>query len=380
MIKVAHVMHRYLPQSQTFIWQYLNKFKLTYPIVIATFFENLDQFSLPKANFYRVHKRRLSLLWLIDNWYRRVRKLPFGYRESVIHKERVVLIHAHFGPTGGTYLPLSQSLKIPLITTFYGYDLSLTDLIHQNKSSYAELFKKGTCFLVEGPFMKQRLISQGCPEEKISIQRIALDLSQYTFKKRSWNGKRPLRLLFTGRLVEKKGLEYALRALSTMKKDYPFQLRIIGNGELEDKLHLLTAHLGLEGETVWLGLQPHRTVIEEIQSCDVLIQPSVTADNGDTEGGAPTIILEAQACGVPVISTTHADIPYITCPNESALLSPERDVESLIHNLYYLFNNSDVWPKMGKIGRNHIEKFHNIEQEVTILEKIYQDCLRRKLA
>jgi len=372
---VAHVMHSYLTQSETFIWQYLHKFERIYPIVIAEFTQNLDQFPLPSAKLYLTHGRRLTCRWVIDNWCRRVLNQPFGYSQRIIRKKGVRIIHAHFGPLGCSYLPISLSLKIPLITNFYGYDASLNEFIDKNRDSYARLFTEGLYFLVEGPSMQEKLISLGCSEEKIIIQRIAIDLEQYVCKRHSWDGKRPVRLLFIGRFVEKKGLEYALRALANLRKNYSFEFRIVGAGELEQKLHWMAADLGLSKQTVWLGIQPHRRVIEEIQSCDILIQPSVTASNGDSEGGAPTVILEAQACGVPVISTNHADIPYITVPNESALLSPERDVDRLTDNIRHLLDNSEAWYQMGKKGREHVEKFHDVRKEVVALETIYVGSL-----
>lgn len=114
---------------------------------------------------------------------------------------------------------MSLSLNIPIITNFYGYDLSIKEVIEQNRDAYLELFEKGNHFLVEGPNMMEKLISLGCPEEKISIQRIAIDLQNYNFKQRSWDGSKPIRLLFVGRFVEKKGLEFALRALAKIKKN-----------------------------------------------------------------------------------------------------------------------------------------------------------------
>jgi len=170
-------------------------------------------------------------LWFVDNWYRRVLNRPFGYIPRIMRKEGVQVIHAHFGPIGCNYLPVSLSLNIPLITNFYGYDLSVKDIINQYQEAYVELFKKGKHFFVEGPCMREKLISSGCPEEKISIQRIAINLERYSFRERSWDGKRPIRLLFVGRFVEKKGLKYALRALAQIRKDYSFQFRIIGPGE-----------------------------------------------------------------------------------------------------------------------------------------------------
>ena len=372
MLKVAHVMHSYLAQSETFIWQYLHKCEHIYPVVIAESTQNLDQFPLANGHIKLSYGPRGSIPWFADNWYRRVLNRPFGYTARIMRKEGVRVIHAHFGPVGCNYLPVSLSLNIPLITNFYGYDLSVKDIINQHQEVYVELFKKGKHFLVEGPCMQEKLISLGCPEEKISIQRIAIDLDQYIFKTGSWDGKRTIHLLFVGRFVEKKGLEYAMRALAKIKKNYSFQFRITGGGELEQNLRSLASNLGLTKEIVWLGVQPHGRVIEELQTCDILIQPSVTAKDGNSEGGAPTIILEAQACGVPVISTTHADIPYITCPNESALLSPERDVDSLAHNIRQLFDNSEAWSRMGKKGREHVEKYHDVRKEVISLEGLYR--------
>lgn len=372
MLKVAHVMGSYLAQSETFIWQYMHKFVCAYPVVIAESMQNLKQFPLQKGKLYRIYGPRMTYPWLVDNMFRRILRRPHGYATRILRKEGVRIIHAHFGPIGCNYLPVSLSLNIPLITNFYGYDLSVKDIINQHQEAYVELFKKGKHFLVEGPCMQEKLISLGCPEEKISIQRIAIDLERYSFRERSWDGKRPIHLLFVGRFVEKKGLEYALQALAKIRKDYSFQFRIIGGGKLEQSLRSLNSKLGLTKEIVWLGVQPHGKVIEELQTCDILIQPSVTASNGDSEGGAPTIILEAQACGVPVIASTHADIPYITCSNESALLSPERDVDSLTHNICQLFENSEAWSRMGKKGREHVEKDHDVRKEVIFLEGLYR--------
>jgi len=375
---IAHVIRSYLTQSETFIWQYLHNFRDVVPIVIAQSLENLDQFPLPNGQIRPIYGPRGSIPWFVDNWYRRVLKRPLGYLERIICKEKVRLIHAHFGPIGCEYLPVSLSLKIPLITNFYGYDLSIKNVIAEHKKEYNQLFEEGTHFLVEGPFMREKLISVGCPKEKISIQRIAISLENYKFKTRSWDRKCLIRLLFVGRFVEKKGLEYAFRALAKIKKEYPFQFRIIGDGELKESLHSLASTLDLTKEIIWLGMKPHGTVIEEVQSCDILIQPSVTAKNGDSEGGAPTIILESQACGVPVISSNHADIQYITCPNESALLAPERDVDRLADNIRHLFDNPETWSQMGKRGREHVEKFHDIRKEVVALENIYETIIFNK--
>ena len=377
MIKVAHVMLSYLGQPETFIWQYLHKLERTLPIVIARSTQNLDQFPLPKGKLRPTSGPRLSSPWFVDNWYRRVLNKPLGYAERIMRKEDVKIIHAHYGPVGCQYLPVLFSLPISLITTFYGYDLSVQRVIQRNGNNYLELFDKGNHFLVEGPTMRERLVALGCPEEKVSIQRIALDLRKYKIKEYHCDQINATRFLFVGRIVEKKGLEYALRALAKLRKDFEFEFRIIGGGGLEKKMQELEGELGFAKEIKWLGMQTHRRVIQELNDCDILLQPSITATDGDTEGGAPTIILEAQACGVPIISTYHADIPYITCPDESAILSPEKDVESLSDNIQYLLKNPEIWSKMGEKGRHYVERWHDIEKEVVALEKLYENCTNK---
>jgi colanic acid/amylovoran biosynthesis glycosyltransferase len=375
MIKVAHIIRSYLIQSETFIWQYLHSFKNFIPIVLTRNLENGAQFPLPNGRIKLIYGSRTSIPWLMDNLYRRILKQPFGYVEKVLRNENIRLIHAHFGPMGCNYLPLSLTSGIPLVTNFYGRDLYVKDFLNEHQESYLQLFEKGDHFLVEGPFMRKTLVSLGCSEYKISIQRIAIDLKNYKFEERLWNKRRPFRFLFVGRFVEKKGLEFALSSLAQVREKYSFEFRIIGDGPLEKKLRSLGSRLGLTKEIMWLGVKPHERVIKELQNCDILIQPSVTAKNGDSEGGAPTIILEAQACGVPVLSTNHADIPYVTCLDGSALLSTERDVDGLAKNIRVLLDNTNRWPIMGRKGRHHVEKFHDVNSEVLGLENIYKNLL-----
>jgi len=368
-------MRIYLEQPETFIWQYIHNFTRVTPIVIARKTMNLDQFPVTNGVISPTYGPKLSFPWIMDNLNRRIFHDSFGYAASIIKRKNVKAIHAHFGPLGFSYLPLSLSLKIPLIVNFYGYDLSREDVISENREAYAELFEHAAKFLVEGPSMQKKLTSIGCPDKKISIQRIAINLENYKFKVRSWDSKKPVRLLFVGRFVEKKGLEFALRALARIKKDFVFRFRIIGGGELEEELHSLASTLGFDKEIEWIGMRTHRNVIEEINNCDILVQPSVTARNGDSEGGAPTIIIEAQACGVPVISTTHADIPYVTVNTKSALLSPERDVEHLERNIRCLLDTSSVWAEMGTLGRKHVECHHDVKKEVISLEDLYMEVI-----
>ena len=108
-------------------------------------------------------------------------------------------------------------------------------------------------------------------------------------------------------------------------------------------------------------------------------QKSITAQNGNTEGSAPAAILEAQATGLPVISSYHADIPEVVVDGKSALLAPERDAETLAKHLEYLVGHPDVWGAMGRAGREYMEQEYDVMVQVGKLEKIYDGLCEMKL-
>jgi len=285
----------------------------------------------------------------------------------------VKVLHAHFGYTGRQVLPIKNKSGLPLITTFYGEDLSALPKIEKWNRAYQELFTEGDLFLVEGPHMRERLIELGCPPEKAALQRIAIFIERYPFRQRSPKTKgQKVRILFCGSFREKKGLNYALEAVARAHESFPnLEFQIIGDGELRPQIEQIIDQHHMGDYTTLLGFQSHQRIIEEMNSADIFIHPSVTAANGDSEGGAPTTILEAQACGLPVLSTVHADIPNIVVPGESALLSPERDVVTLSDNLYTLLNEPEQWGKMGQSGRRFVEQNHDIAKEVQVLENYY---------
>jgi len=86
----------------------------------------------------------------------------------------------------------------------------------------------------------------------------------------------------------------------------------------------------------------------------------IVINNEDTESGAPVAILEAQSTGLPVISSYHADIPEVVVDGKSALLAPEEDVETLAKHLEYLVEHPDVWGRMGRVGRKHVEQGYDV--------------------
>jgi colanic acid/amylovoran biosynthesis glycosyltransferase len=314
---------------------------------------------------------------------------------SIIRRRNARLIHAYFGPVGWRLLALKRMLKLPFVVTFLGDEVASSlkpwwNWWIQSGSrkpdwplKLRELFNEADLLLAEGPFLRQRIIDMGCPPEKIQIQRFAVPVGQMPFRCRGPKHEGKVIVIFAGRFCEQKGLLYALEAVRRLWiEQHGIEFRIIGDerltgGEYAVRAYSYIRHHHLEHCVRLLGFLNHKDYVQAMQEGDIFIHPSVTTADGAGEGGAPTTILEAQALGMPVVSTYHCDIPNVTVPGHSAILVPERDREALAQALRDLVNHPERWEEMGRAGRRHMERLHDIEREAPALEDRYLHLMNR---
>jgi len=375
---VAHLTGQYLPLTETWLYNQIINLKLYEPIVIAQSTTNLDKF--PTQNVFSIPERSIILKIFDIISIRRTGLYPTRYFENIIKEKNVKLLHAHFGTEGYRYLKLKKNLNLPMITTFYGFDVCMIPKIPSWKKRYVQLFQEGDLFLAEGNNMKKELIKLGCPENKIIVQHLGVDLNIFNYTPRTFPEDGNITILIAGSFREKKGIPYAIQAFAKVKKDHPeIQLRILGDGPMKNQIESLIAELGISSSVTLLGYQPHDVFLDEATHAHIFMLPSITAQNGDTEGGAPVAILEAQATGLPVISSYHADIPEVVVDGKSSLLASERDVETLAKHLEYLVEHSEVWVSMGQAGREHVEQEYDVMVQGKKLETIYDKLCKEKL-
>jgi len=371
-LAVAHVMECYLGLTETFIYDYLSAFRRVRPVIIARQLANLGGFNLPgEASLHLSRPRRGSAAWAAAALKRR---LIGGdpHLEKILAREHVRVIHAHFGPTACTLFEAKRRTGLPLVASFYGYDASMTPVLDEFRDRYRQLFEVGDLFLVEGPAMMKKMETIGCPSSKLKIQRIGIDPMSYRFRVREDPGTVPLTLLQCGRMVPKKGYATALDALAEARShDRRLRLRIIGDGPDRPALEERIRKLGLQESVTLLGACPREVFLEELDRAHLYLQPSVKATDGDSEGGAPTALLEAQASGLPILTTRHDDIPQVVREGESALLSDAGDVGGLAANMASLAAEPARWASMGRAGRAHVEARHDVRTLAVELEQRY---------
>ena len=377
---VAHAINNYLGVSETFVYEYLTHAENFAPVVLTNRVRNADRFPFePIVSTEQV--KRFSWWWLVNSLAYFFH--PNGFFENWLFlayqakQHKTALIHAHFGHEGVKMLSVKKKLGVPLVTTFYGFDISRLPQEPDWREDYFKLFEQGDLFLVEGPYMQRTLENLGCPPHKISIQQIGIDFSKYFFRDRLFNAQSDkIVLLFCGRFTEKKGLLVALQVFEKIVQQFPNgEFRIIGDGEQRPDVEKFISQHELTDKVKLLGYLSHQACVEEMDQAHVLLQPSQIACDGDSEGGAPTMLIEAQAMGLPIISTDHADIPNVLAPGYMQLMASEKDTDSLAENLLMILEDEKLRRKLIVEGRAFVEKNHEITQLVNQLEEKYTRLL-----
>ena len=261
--------------------------------------------------------------------------------------------------------------QVPMIATFHGYDYSMIPRT-LGAGIYQRLFEEADSVTTISEYARSRLENLGCPAEKLHLTRMGLRLEEFPFKARILNPGEAVRILSVGRLVEKKGLEYALRAVaSARQQNNNLRYDIVGDGPLKSTLQHLIHELNLGSIVTLWGAQENGFVRRQMAEAHLFVLPSVTGSDGDQEG-IPVSLMEAQASGLPVLSTWHSGIPELVVDGESGVLVPERDTPALTAGLLRLIAQPHDWPRMGRSGRKLVEANFNTATLVPDLVKLYE--------
>jgi glycosyltransferase involved in cell wall biosynthesis len=296
---------------------------------------------------------------------------------SGLRKYEPVLLHAHFGPDGALAMPVAEALKIPLVVTFHGYDASFKDETFGKSRAgrwylgrRERLKREATTILAVSEFVAGKLAAQGFPKEKVRLHYIGVDTEEFQPRPRAG---RESKVLFVGRLVEKKGCEYLIRAMEPIQKAMPdVELVIVGDGPLRPSLETLAKSL-LRRYT-FAGAQPASAVREWMGRAMVLCTPSLIAESGDAEGFG-MVFIEAQASGLPVVSFASGGIPEAVKHEEGGFLAPEKDWRKLSEYLGCLLTNSDNWTRFSRAGRERVKDLFDLRKQTAKLEEIYESTI-----
>ena len=382
---IAHVKQSYLPFSETFVYQIVKAPFADRSVVICQDTQNLDVFPFSDLITFPYPN---SLIAKVLTGLRRATKVdPHASSMTAPYREKLkavgaTVVFAHSGPAGVRVMGACKELNIPLIVQFWGFDFAIRSIVEEFSRQYSELFKIAGAVVCGSEFAKGRIMGLGCPSDKLHVIKWPVDCTSIEYKERLPKAcGDAVSFVGVGRIVEKKGMPYAIEAMKTVSKQVPnCKFTQVGGGDDLEKFREIVVREGLSEHVTLMGAQPHSVAKQVLGAGDILIMPSVTATTGDVESQG-IALQEGQAAGLPVIATIHNGFPEGMIDGETGFLVPERDAEALAERMIFLATNQALWADMGRKGRAFVEAnyqpAHQVKQFQELISQVAQKRLMR---
>jgi glycosyltransferase involved in cell wall biosynthesis len=370
-----------LPYSETFIREQVLSYKNWRGVLVgrrllqALPLDGLDVRLLASRQTDALSRARDKLRWVFG--------CPLGLEG--LRRERPRLIHAHFGPDGLRAAPIAKRFNLPLAVTLHGFDINVNRNWWESGKGGMQWLRyparllrlsqrPNVMFVAVSNAIRDSAIGYGIPPRKIKTCYIGVDVRKFVPGPIPVSARGP-NVLFVGRLVEKKGCEFLIRAMQIVRAKIPeAKLTVIGDGPLRAGLEALSREL--EVPTGFLGALSSDAVRREFDKARVFCLPSVRAINGDAEG-LPIVTLEAQACGVPVVTSANGGAAEGIEHGKSGFVVSEGQYHELAEKIEVCLRNDELAMDFASHGQRHVAARFDIRACTGELEKLY-DAIREE--
>lgn len=401
-MKVGYVLSQFPVLSQTFVMNEIIElietghdvtiFSLTRPSN-SSFHPEVDKYRLMDRTYYLPVVSRMApdvnepSAWLAsfasrlyggetlaDRLFRGLcRATVVNYFSRLARKLEVDILHTHFyGLSSAITALIAQKAGLPFTYTCHAVDIFVNP---DPKVMRCHMDAAGKV-ITPSDYNKDYLSHlTGVEEDKIEVVRACLDINKFQSLKRQDNDTD---ILTVGRLVKKKGLNYAISAIAEVVKEFPrLRYRIIGEGPQKKELIHQVKSLGLEGHVEFLGnMGGGQDFLKHLSEATFMLLPCIQPENGDMDV-CPLVLQEAMCALVPVVSTNISAIPELVESNKQGLIVQPNDVPQLVVAIKTLLSDKDLRTSMGQAGFEKIEQKFNIHKEVARLISIWQKIVNR---
>ena len=293
-----------------------------------------------------------------------------------LRKEKYDLVHSHWIIPQGFVCVLANLLSVrrnrkPVVCTSHGGDLYA--LRGQPFNAIRDFVMEKLAHLcVVSRAMKETCIAGGVRPERISVLPMGVDL-RLTFIPRANVARRDHRLIFVGRLVEKKGIVYLIDAVAIIKKAVPaIELLLVGDGPELPALKQKIKLLGLEQNVTLTGSLRNTELPPVYSSAVVFVMPSVVARNGDQEG-LGLVLVEAMGCGCAVVASDLPAIHDIVKHGQNGLLARPGDVVDLTDKIMHLLKDRELRERLVENGREDVCKRFDWDETAAQYYKLFTE-------
>ena len=354
-----------------FVFELCNRLKTDYSIhVLAPHFpgakteENIGEIHVKRFRYFFEPLERLAYHGGI---LAKLKKNPFLYGLlpfffmgellaliKCLRQHRFNLIHAHWLiPQGLAALLACRLIKScpPLLCTSHGGDLFGLQGIIMNKIKKWVILKSDALTVVSRT-MREEVEMLGADHKRVHVIPMGADLKNRFVPVESKNNNDSL--LFVGRLIEKKGLYYLINAMPLILIRHPqVYLRVAGDGPERINMERECKNLKISKHVRFLGAVKNDLLPALYQTSDVVVFPSVIADDGDREGFG-LVLLEALGCECAVVTTDLPAMKDIITHGKTGIVVPQKNVEKLAEKIIRLLDDPVFRRSLGKEGRRFV--------------------------
>ena len=316
-------------------------------------------------------KKRLTpqIIAALDEWGRRsdfLRLYQAVYVGLCLQEARIGHVHAHFaGMAARTAFWIAKFFPITFSFTAHANDIFAP---RNFEIGLDKLIQAARAIITETDY-SEKFLRERFPERADRIHRIYNGLNLAEFGRASFSSDPPL-IVAIGRLIAKKGFANLIRACALLvEHGTSFRCEIFGEGPLENQLRALIEDLGLQERIQLPGPKPQHELRIRLANANVFVLPSVPEAEGGMDN-LPTVIMEAMATGLPVVSTTIGGIPEMVIANETGLLVQPEDTAALAGAIKKVTNDRSLGQRLGRAGYERAQKLFSIDKNVHALRTL----------
>ncbi|MGD8168345.1 glycosyltransferase [Herbiconiux sp. P16] len=303
--------------------------------------------------------------------------------EASIRQAQAQLVHAHFAPEAVKIYRLARHMRLPLVVTVHGHDVTAGAQIPGIRGALyraraRRMFKAAHKVIAVSEFIRERAIEMGAPRGRTTVEYIGIPVSRTSPRasdlvdvQKKWD------IAFVGRLVAKKGVMDLLEAVRRLDESgREINAVIVGSGPLEAELKAFASrnHLNVH----FAGHQTQVQVRETLSAARIFCGPSQTSPDGDSEGFG-LVFLEAASRSLPVVAYKHGGVPEAVVDQETGLLSDEGDITGLVSSLTRLLDDEPLRRSLGANALQRLESSFDIDSRTRSLERLYDQVTEGRI-
>ncbi|NTU80170.1 MAG: glycosyltransferase family 4 protein [Chloroflexales bacterium] len=282
-------------------------------------------------------------------------------------------IHAHFVWLGG----IAAGVAAELLGLSFSVHAHAFDLFRRNRADVGRGLRRASRVITISHY-NRAYIARLCPlcGDEVDVVYSGVESELFRPAPRGREGGR-VRIVSVGRLIEKKGHPQLIAACGLLAgRGLDFECVIVGAGPLERALRAASARLGIAGRVRLCGAMGQAELRELLQSSDIFALPAVLARGGDQDG-LPVALIEAMACGLPVVTTAISGIPELVRDEVNGLFVRPRDAHALAGALGRLILDAGLRARLGAEARQTILEHFQITRNTAALAEIFREVSQR---